>query len=236
MCVADIKPGIYITEREPGPDFWKCHYLIRSGMEVITPPGTVAPVGNRTGRLRVDQDNAAMSGTVLYSETRRCVPNGSRAGDRTSHTRTDRAGGAHPVIVPGPTIDDDVRIPDCRLTGPDTRPRAGRPTSGSAQLFVEGGQDVGDDVRVTLGRGRHHHRLAVDQLPPPVAPCDEREEGRRREGIRGDLGHSGPQSPPKSRQSATRHVWPPSSWQNHAFSEVSSLQGDQGNRHTKHVR
>ena len=235
MRVTEPKPGIYIIEREPGPDFRKCHYLIQAGMEVIRPPGTVAPVANRAGHLRVDQDDAGDvgDGSVLGHPQVR-VEGVARGRQDLAHE--DRAGGAHPVIVPGTEIDDDVRVPDCRLTGPDTRPRAGRPISGSAQLFVEGGQDVGDDVRVTLGRGRHHHRLAVDQLPPPVAPCDEREEGRRREGIRGDLGHSGPQSPPKSRQSATRHVWPPSSWQNHAFSEVSSLQGDQGNRHTKHVR
>lgn len=30
-------------------------------------------------------------------------------------------------------------------------------------------EDVGDYVRVTLGRGRHHHRLAVEQLPPVLA-------------------------------------------------------------------
>ncbi len=57
MRVTDLKPNVYLMERKPGSDFRDIHYLIQTGMEVIAPPGTVAPVGNRARGVRVDQDD-----------------------------------------------------------------------------------------------------------------------------------------------------------------------------------
>jgi hypothetical protein len=111
MRVTDLKPNVYLTEREPGPDFRDIHYLSQTGMEVITPPGTVAPVDNRAGRLRVDQDDAGhvLAGSVLGHPLVRVE---QVARGRQDLAQEDRAGGAHPVIVPGPAIDDDVWVPD----------------------------------------------------------------------------------------------------------------------------